>query len=276
MSTSALNLQTKVKLRDGNEIPQLGFGTYEMSGEEAYQSVLTALEVGYRHIDTAAWYENEAECGKAILDFCKRTSTPRSDIFYTTKLRSNRGSAATVQAIEASLEKCGLGYIDLYLIHSPIGGSLRRSESWKEMVKAQEEGKLKSIGVSNYGVPHIQQMVDSGLPLPVVNQVDLGDFVRGVMPFDWVMQAWAPLVRGLRFKHPTVVEIAERHGKTAAQVLLRYSLQMGYVAIPKSVTKERIIANKEIYDFELSQEEMDNLFALDEYLVTDWDVTDEI
>lgn len=132
---------------------------------------LINTQEGYRHIDSAEWYENEKECGQAIKDFCTKTSTPRSEIFYTTKLRANKGIPAATRAINQSLKDSGLGYIDLYLIHSPLGGPERRLESWKAALEAQKEGIIKSIGVSNYGVKHLQEMLDSGLPLPVVNQV---------------------------------------------------------------------------------------------------------
>ncbi|KIM26064.1 hypothetical protein M408DRAFT_330833 [Serendipita vermifera MAFF 305830] len=251
-----------------------------MDGEEAFNSVTTALEEGYRLIDTAAWYGNETECGKAIQAFLKNSSISRSEIYYTTKLRSNQGYAATKKAIKSSLDKCGLGYIDLYLVHSPLGGAQARLDSWEAILDAQKNGKIKSVGVSNYGVAHIQEMVDSGLPLPVINQIDLHPFmsreaiVEICRKHDIVLQAWAPLVRGEKFGDPTVQALAQKYSKTPAQVLLRYSLQKGYIPLPKSVKQERIKANKDIYDFELSQEEMDKLYALDEYLVTDWDVVD--
>ncbi|KAG8805835.1 hypothetical protein FRC17_005304 [Serendipita sp. 399] len=236
-----------------------------MIGSEAYESVMIALEVGATAMtckvgardDSAAWYGNERECGQAILDFCSNTGTPRSSIFYTTKLQQNKGYAATKRAIDTSLKKCqGLEYIDLYLMHSPLGGPQKRKESWKAILEAKEEGKLKSIGVSNFGVAHLNEMIESGDELPAVNQ------------------AWAPLVRGERFKHPTIVELARHHSKTPAQVLIRYSLQSGFIPLPKSSRRDRIIANIDVFDFKLSDEEMKRLHALDEYLVTDWDVTD--
>ncbi|CCA69673.1 related to 2,5-diketo-D-gluconic acid reductase [Serendipita indica DSM 11827] len=280
MSTSNLTLDSRIRLKDGREIPHIGFGVYEMSGEEAYRSVTIALEARYRLIDSAAWYGNEAECAKAIIDFCTSTNTPRSSIWFTTKLQSNRGYSATKRAIETSFEKCrGLEYIDLYLIHSPLGGPQMRKESWKAVLEAKEEGKLRSVGVSNYGVAHLDEMMADGVEMPVINQVDLHPFmtrdpiVERCRELGIVLEAWGPVVRGLRFKHPTIVELAKRHSKSPAQILLRYSLQRGYIPLPKSVTKERIIENKNLYDFELSDKEMETLHSLDEYLVTDWDVT---
>ncbi|TFK50208.1 Aldo/keto reductase [Heliocybe sulcata] len=272
----SLDLQSRLKLRDGNEIPILGFGTYELDGRDAYNAVKWALEAGYRHIDSAEWYENERECGQAILDFCKDTSTPRSTIFYTTKLKSNSGYEATKRAIERSLKACGLGYMDLYLMHSPIGGPQAREEAWKAICEAQSEGKLKSAGVSCFGVRHLKEMVGSGVPVPTVNQIDLhpfmtrSDIVTYCEQHSIALEAWAPLVRGLRFKHPDIVKLAEKHGKQPAQILLRWS---GFVAIPKSASKDRIVSNANIFDFELSAEEITALDGLDEYLVTDWDPT---
>ncbi|KAG8810964.1 hypothetical protein FRC17_002685, partial [Serendipita sp. 399] len=271
MNSSNLSMDAMIKLRDGNELPHLGLGAYGVTGSGAYESVMIALEQGYRLIDSAAWYGNERECGQAILDFCSNTGTPRSSIFYTTKLQQNKGYAATKRAIDTSLKKCqGLEYIDLYLMHSPLGGPQKRKESWKAILEAKEEGKLKSIGVSNFGVAHLNEMIESGDELPAVNQVDLHPFmtrdaiVELCRKHNIVLQAWAPLVQGQRFKHPTIVELARHHSKTPAQVLIRYSLQSGFIPLPKSSRRDRIIANKDVFDFELSDEEMKRLHALDE------------
>ncbi|KAL0578083.1 hypothetical protein V5O48_003901 [Marasmius crinis-equi] len=247
---SSLSLDSKIKLRNNEEIPVLGFGTYELDGDEAYQAVMWALETGYRHIDSAEWYENERECGRAILDFCKQANIPRSEIFYTTKLKYNNGYNAVKRSIERSLELCGLGYIDLYLIHGPIGGPQARLDSWRAICEVQKSGKLKSIGISTFGVRHMQELIDSGLPLPVVHQ------------------AWAPLVRGLRFNHPVVARLSSKYSKEPAHILLRYSLQKGYVAIPKSVKKERIVSNTKLFDFELQGGEIAELDDLDEGAVS--------
>ncbi|RDX57355.1 Aldo/keto reductase [Lentinus brumalis] len=275
----ALTKDTKLKLHDGNEIPIIGFGTYEMEGKEAYNAVRWALESGYRHIDSAEWYENEAECGRAILDFCKATGIPREEIFFTTKLKENKGFAHAKASVKRSLDACGLGYIDLYLIHSPIGGPQSRAENWKALIEAKKEGLVRSIGVSTYGLKHLQEMVHSGLELPVVNQIDLHPFMTRteIVAFcrkhGIALEAWAPLVRGLRFRHPKIVSLAQKYKKEPAQVLLRYSLQKGFVAIPKSSSKARIQSNLQVFDFELSEQEIADLDALDEYLVTDWDPT---
>ncbi|KAJ3769129.1 aldo-keto reductase [Lentinula raphanica] len=279
-----LNLQSTARLRNGAQIPILGFGTYELDPEDAYNAVTWALETGYRHIPSTEWYENERECGKAILDFCRSHDVPRSSVFYTTKLKYNNGYEGVTRSIQKSLDESGLGYIDLYLIHGPIGGKNARFESWRAICEAHKSGKLKNIGISTFGIKHLQQIVDfcsqEELPLPFVHQIDLHPFqVRSaIVEFSRqhgiVLEAWAPLVRGLRFKHPSIVNLSTKHGKEPAQILLRYSLQKGYVAIPKSSSKARIASNTRIFDFELSDKEMQDLDNLDEALVTDWDPTD--
>ncbi|KAF9223346.1 aldo-keto reductase [Gyrodon lividus] len=277
---SVLMLQSTQKFKDGNEIPILGFGTYGMDNNEAHRVVRWALEAGYRHIDSAHWYDNEEGCGRAIREFIKENNLQRSDVFFTTKLKLNNGKAKVAKAIDKSLEECGLGYIDLYLIHGPIGGPQMRRESWEAIVEAQKEGKLKSIGISTFGVRHMQELLDKGLPDPVVNQIDLHPFMtrkdvvkycteRGIL-----LEAWAPLVRGMRLRHPAITALAMKYNKEPAQILLRYSLQKGYVPLPKSSQKGRLISNTQIFDFELQMEEVEHLDALDEALATDWDPTD--
>ncbi|KAH7911695.1 aldo-keto reductase [Hygrophoropsis aurantiaca] len=273
-----LTLDTKIKLRDGNEIPILGFGTYDLAPEDTAQAVVYALRAGYRHIDSAAWYENEKECGEGIRQFCEESGIPRSQIFFTTKLKANNGYARVKKAIQASLDACQLGYIDLYLIHGPEGGPNRRKESWQAICDAQKDGVLKSIGISTFGIRHMQEMIDSDLPLPVINQIDLHPFrtrtelVAFCKSQDIVLEAWAPLVRGGReFNHPRIKQLADKHGKTPAQVLLRYSLQKGFIPLPKSSSEVRIKQNTDLFGFALEAEDIDSLDALDKDLVTDWD-----
>ncbi|EIW83694.1 aldo-keto reductase [Coniophora puteana RWD-64-598 SS2] len=277
MSSQQLTLHSTIRLVDGYEMPILGYGTYEVDSQDAYDGVTWALEAGYRHIDSATWYDNESECGRAIRDFCARAGTPREDIFYTTKLKINGTRASTTKAIDASLAACGLGYLDLYLIHGPIGGEKARRESWAGVLDAQKAGKIRSVGVSNFGMKHLSEMEAWGMGLPVVQQIDLHPFMTRTDIVEWckernvVLQAWAPLVRGMRFRHPAITSLAKKYSKAPAHVLLRYSLQKGFVALPKSVRKERIVENTQIFDFELTEEEMALLDNLDEYLVTDWD-----
>lgn len=280
-AANVLTFSSRIRLADGNDVPILGFGTYELDREEAYQAVLWALEAGYRLIDSAEWYENEKEVGQAILDFCKTTNTARSEIFYTTKLKNNNGYSKVKDAIHRSVAKCGLGYIDLYLMHGPMGGPEARQESWKAICDAQAEGLIRSVGISTFGIPHIQDILDLSekYPKPVVHQIDLHPFMARteIVNFsrknDIVLEAWGPLVRGMRFNHPKILSLAGKYRKQPAHILLRYSLQKDYIAIPKSAYKERIISNTNIFDFELTTKEISQLDALDEGLVTDWDPT---
>ncbi|SPO26160.1 related to 2,5-diketo-D-gluconic acid reductase [Ustilago trichophora] len=278
--TSKLNLGSKVKLSDGNLIPRLGLGVYEMSDQQASRAVTWALEAGYRHFDCAEWYYNEQSVGTAISHFLSSPNCPikRADIFYCSKLQSNNGYESAKRSIEQSLKKCGLGYIDLYLIHSPYGGKKKRLESWKAIQEAKDQGLIKSIGVSNYGQRHLEELLESNSQhRPTVNQCDLHPFMARRELVDWcssqgiVMECWGPLVRAERFDHPAIVKLAKKHAVTPAQVLIRFSLQRGYVTIPKSVSKQRIIENADVFNFELDQGDMDQLLDLDEYLVTDWD-----
>ncbi|RSH83017.1 hypothetical protein EHS25_005727 [Saitozyma podzolica] len=274
------SLAGRLKMRDGQDIPQFGLGVYEMSDKETYDCVKHALEVGYRHIDTAEWYGNEEPCGRAIRDFIKETGTHRSEIFLTSKLKHNRDYELAMQDIRSSLKRAGETYFDLYLMHSAIGGPKVRKEVWKALCDAKKEGWLHSIGVSNFGAKHIQEFIDQKVPLPTVNQIDLHPFMRhpeivricednGIL-----LEAWGPLARAMRFNHSVVQSVAKKHGKDEAQIMLRWGLQHGFVIIPKSVSPKRIKSNAEIFDFEIPPEDMKELDALDEYLVTDWDVVD--
>ncbi|KAL7425260.1 hypothetical protein Q5752_000948 [Cryptotrichosporon argae] len=275
-----LALDSRLKMHDGHLIPQFGLGVYEMTSDETYGAVKAALEAGYRHVDTAEWYENEAPVGKAINDFCAETGTPRADIFLTSKLMHNETYERTLRDLKTSLRKAGVDRFDLYLMHSAIGGPQIRKEVWRALVDAKKQGLVTSIGVSNWGAKHIDELVKAGSELPVVNQIDLHPFMRH---FDIVeecgkhgilLEAWAPLVRGLRFDHPALVAVAKQHAKEPAQILLRWGLQHGFIVIPKSVSPKRIVSNSQIFDFELSDADMAQLDKLDEYLVTDWDVVD--
>ncbi|KAF9532677.1 Aldo/keto reductase [Crepidotus variabilis] len=281
MATSKLSLSSKIKLRDGYEIPILGFGTYELEGKDAYEGVTWALQCGYRLIDSAEWYENEREVGQAILDFCKKTGTPREEIYYTTKLKLNNGYDHVKKAIKRSLETCGLGYIDLYLIHGPLGGAEARKNSWRAICDFQKENLtlLRSIGISTFGVRHMQELIDTGLPMPVVHQIDLHPFMTRTEIVEFsqkqgmLLEAWGPLTRGLRLEHPTLLILSKKYQTSPAHILLRYSIEKGFVPLPKSASKERIKTNAEFFNFYLTAQEVGELDSLDEYLTTDWDPT---
>ncbi|ORY66961.1 Aldo/keto reductase [Leucosporidium creatinivorum] len=263
-------------------IPRFGLGVYVTEpGAETQNATKWALEAGYRHIDGAEWYENEADCGKAINAFIKESGVPRSEIWFTTKLMHNQKEPqGVVDAIKVSLEKAGLDYVDLYLIHGPEGGPEVRAASWEGCCMARDLGLVKSIGVSNFGVKHLTDLL-AGNPkyIPSINQVDLHPFmtrnelVAYCESKDIVLEAWAPLVRGERFKHPDILRLAEKYKKSPAQILIRYGLDRGFVVIPKSTKKERIEDNANVFDFTLEKEDVDYLTSLDEFLITDWEVT---
>ncbi|KAJ2963372.1 hypothetical protein NQZ79_g1592 [Umbelopsis isabellina] len=273
----SMNLQSKRKLNDGNEIPVLGFGVYQSNpGDETEQAVLWALETGYRHIDTASCYYNEESVGSAL----KKCNIPREQIWVTTKLwDTDHGFDKAKEACEESLRKLGLDYIDLYLIHSPIPGKKLRTESWKALEQLKKEGKVRSIGVSNYGVHHMKELLEIATIKPTINQIEVTPYqVREELckfctDNDVVVEAFSPLTMGIKLKEPRLNKIAEKYGKQPAQILIRWSLQRGIVPLPKSVTKHRIIDNSNVFDFEISAEDMDALTKMDEYLVTEWDPT---
>ncbi|KAA8910715.1 NADP-dependent oxidoreductase domain-containing protein [Sphaerosporella brunnea] len=274
-------------------IPRIQLGVYMTSGASCTAAVHTALSLGYRAIDSAAWYANEGDVGLGIQQFlASNASVTRKDIFFTTKLRSNTGYSATRAAIRESIRKSGLGWIDLYLLHSPYGGRAKRWDCWRAVQDAVRDGEVRSAGVSNFGVRHLQELMEDSAAaaaaaaagkrdVPItVNQVEVHPFntqsaiTEFCQAHGIVVEAYAPLVRGMRMKHPTIVRIARECDVTPAQVLVRWGLQKGFVVLPKSVTMERIRENAQVSHFELSEGHMEELEALDEHLVTDWDPTD--
>jgi len=264
------------------QMPRFGLGVYESEGQDCYNSVLWALQAGYRLIDSAEWYENEEESGKAIRDFMAQTGTPRSEIFYTTKLMKNLGYEHVKRSIQRSLDLAGLDYLDLYLIHGPHPDKKARLDSWRAIEDAVAEGKIRAAGVSNLGVRHLEELYAAGLKVPIaINQMDLHPFMRRVELVEYcrskgiVMMAWGPLVRGYRFDHPAVVALGKKHAKSPAQILLRWGLQKDFIVIPKSVKQSRIEQNKDVFDFQLDSEDMKALEDLDEHLVTDWDPSED-
>ncbi|KAJ5160253.1 oxidoreductase [Penicillium canariense] len=281
----ATTINSTIKLASGYEMPRLGFGVYQTPPEETERCCLEALNAGYRHIDSAACYRNEAGCGNAI----RASSIPRDQIFFTTKVIniSYYGAKATV---DQSLALTKLEYIDLMLLHMPMGGSKNRKGAWRALVEAVEAGKVRSIGVSNYGVHHLDELEqhinelerERGGPgkggVVSVNQVELHPWLARQDIVDWctqrdvALQAYAPIVRGARFKEPSVKKLADKYNKTPAQVLIRWSLDKGFSPLPKSVTPSRIVANADVLDFELTPEEVQEL-ETDEYSPVAWDPT---
>jgi len=257
MSVEGEGLQKKITLNDGHKMPLFGLGVYNAVGDDARQAVKFALQNGYRMIDTAALYGNEAEVGQAI----KESGIQREDIFVVSKLWSkHHGYDECLQAFDASLKKLDIGYVDLYLIHTPTPG--KNIDSYKALLKLKEEGVLRSVGVSNFGIHHLKEMEKVRLPTPAVNQIELNSFWRlddivnyctekGIAPM-----GYCPLFRGRKNDDPVLVEMATRYKKTVPQLLIRWSVQKNYITIPKSTKKERIIENADVFGFVLSEEDM--------------------
>ena len=271
-----MDIGTKVTLNNGIEMPLLGLGTYMMRrGKETEDAVLWALEAGYRLIDTAALYENERSVGEAI----KKSRVPREAVFVTMKLwNDDHGYKRALAAFHESLGRLGLEYVDLYLIHWPV--ERLRGESWRALETLLADGKCRAIGVSNYMIRHLEELLESSGTVPAVNQVEFSPFLfqRDVLDFCRAsgiqLEAYSPLTRGRRLGDPALARVAERYGKTPAQVLIRWALQHGVVVIPKSSNRERIIENAEVFDFSVSPDDMERLDSHDEDLHTDWDPTD--
>lgn len=271
-----LTLESKIKLNNDVRIPVLGLGVYQAPPGRSTQSAVTyALKTGYRLIDTARLYGNERDVGKAV----KQSGTSRHDVFVTTKLwNDDHGYDSTLRAFQRSLDELGMDYLDLYLIHWPVPGL--RKETWKAMTKLLKAGKVQAIGVSNYAVGHLEEMLEFSDVVPSVNQVEFHPFLyqENLLRFCRVpgiqVEAYSPLTRGRKLNHPTVVSVARRYAKTTAQIMIRWGLQHGLVVIPKSVKEDRILENSQVFDFEIATKDMDNLDSLSENLHMDWDPTD--
>jgi 2,5-diketo-D-gluconate reductase A len=248
-----------VDLNDGNHIPQLGFGVFKVPSEETADAVGHALRTGYRLIDTAAAYGNEAGVREAL----GAADLDRGDAFITTKLwNGDHGRDRARRAFEQSLARLGGEYVDLYLIHWPVPSQDRYVETWETLCALKDEGHLRSIGVSNFQPAHLERIIDVTGVAPAVNQIELhphlqqSELRRYHSEHGIATEAWAPLGRGELLDEPTIEEIASAHDRTPAQVVLRWHIQLGNVVIPKSVTPSRIEENFQVFDFELSDEEM--------------------
>jgi 2,5-diketo-D-gluconate reductase A len=253
-------------LHDGVEIPQLGFGVFQIPPEETQEAVEEALGAGYRHVDTAAAYRNEAGVGAAIA----ATGVRREDVFVTTKLwNSEQGYDSALAAFEKSRERLGTEYVDLYLIHWPRPDADLFLETWRAFERIKEEGGARSIGVSNFRVEDLERLEREAEQLPTVNQIELHPRFQQAELRAWhadhdvVTEAWSPLAQGDLLEDGTIETVAAHHDRTPAQVILRWHLQIGNVVIPKSATPERIRENFELFDFELSEDDMAALERLD-------------
>jgi methylglyoxal/glyoxal reductase len=272
--TMLLTLQSHSKLNNGVEIPLLGLGVYQSPpGKTTERAVSYALKIGYRHIDTASIYGNESDVGNAL----RQSGLHREEVFITTKVwNSDQGYVTTPQSCERSLRRLGLAYVDLYLIHWPVQGM--SIETWKAMLDLLQKGKARAIGVSNYTIGDLQEIFqnskDGGVGVPAVNQVEFHPFLyqNELLQFcknnNIKLEAYSPLTRAKRLNHPTVVAIAKKYSKTAAQVLIRWSLQHDVVVIPKSIHQDRIRENSQVFDFHLEPEDMSLLDSLNENLQT--------
>lgn len=253
------NILNTIKLHDGNVMPRLGFGVWQVENDIAADMVQTAIDTGYRLIDTAAIYGNEEGVGAGI----RQSDIDREELFVTTKVWNDRhGYDETLNAFDQSMEKLGLEYLDLYLIHWPAPKIGLYVKSWEALIRLRDEGRVKSIGVSNFNIDHLQRLLDATGVLPVVNQIELNPRFQQPQLRQYhhehniVTESWSPLGHGLLWDNPTLQTIATKHGKSIAQVILRWHLQLNCIVITKSVTPERIRENHHIFDFALDDEDM--------------------
>jgi diketogulonate reductase-like aldo/keto reductase len=258
--------QTHIRLNDGVTIPQIGFGVWQVDNAEAPKAVLKAIQAGYRSIDTAAIYGNEEGIGIGIRD----AGVARDHLFITTKLWNDRqGTRSALKAFDESLEKLRLDYVDLYLIHWPTPRANLYVETWKAFAEIKNSGRAKSIGVSNFQIPHLQRLLDETGIVPSLNQIELHPRFQQKPLREFharhtiATEAWSPLGRGRAMKDPLIAGIAAKHGRTPAQVTLRWHLQSGLIAIPKSVTPSRIQENFDVFSFELTDDDMAKIATLD-------------
>jgi 2,5-diketo-D-gluconate reductase A len=258
--------QPIIKLHDGNLMPQLGLGVWQASNEDVVTAIEKALETGYRHIDTAAIYQNEVGVGNALA----ATPVPRNELFITTKLW-NDDQDNPQQALEESLKKLQLDYVDLYLIHWPEPRQNKFVEAWRKLLKLKEQGLAKSVGVCNFHIPHLQRLLDETGSAPVVNQIELHPLLQQRQLHAWnathniATESWSPLAQGGKgvFEHDVISKLAAKYEKTPAQIVIRWHLDCGLIAIPKSVTPKRIVENFNVFDFRLDKDELSQIAKLD-------------
>jgi diketogulonate reductase-like aldo/keto reductase len=256
----------QVSLRDGEQIPQLGFGVFQVPPEDTAEVTTRAFEAGYRHIDTAKAYQNEAQVGQAF----RASGLDRDDVFITTKcFNDDHGFEQAKDACRASLDRLELDFVDLYLIHWPVPSQDKYVETWKAFIELQEQGLVRSIGVSNFQPAHLHRIIDETGVTPVVNQIELhprfqqAGLRREHEDLGIATEAWSPLAQGDVLDDPVIERLAEAHDKTPGQVTLRWHIQLGNIVFPKSVTPERIEENFDIFDFHLTDDDMAEIKELD-------------
>lgn len=267
---TAQHLQSTVTLHNGVRMPWFGLGVFQVNeGSELIAAVKTAIEHGYRSVDTAAIYGNEAGVGQAIVEAMKEYNVKREDLFITSKVwTADLGYEETLAAFDATMSKLGLEYLDLYLIHWPKAGKYKGA--WKAMEELYKAGRIKAIGVSNFQIHHLEDLLQDAEIKPMVNQVEYHPRLTQVELKAFCdqhgiqLEAWSPLMQGQLLDNPVLTEIAAAKGKSVAQIILRWDLQNGVVTIPKSTKEHRIIENASIFDFELTKEEMDRISGLNE------------
>ena len=264
--TTAETTLPSLRLHDGIDVPRVGFGVFQIPPEETQEKVELALEVGYRHFDTATAYRNEKGVGAALA----ASGLPREEYFVTTKLwNSHHGHDSALTAFEASIDRLGLDHVDLYLIHWPVPSEGRCVDTWRALERIHGEEAARTIGVSNFRVEDLELLERETATRPTINQIELHPYFQQAGLRAWharhgiATEAWSPLAQGKLLDDPIVVRLAEKRGRTAAQVILRWHLQLGNVVIPKSVTPERIRENIKVFDFELSPREMAAIGDLD-------------
>jgi methylglyoxal/glyoxal reductase len=264
------NINDRVKLNNGVEMPVLGLGVFQIEdGQVVIDSVKAAIRNGYRSIDTAAIYQNEEGVGQGIKEALEENGLKREELFVTSKVwNADLGYQSTLDAFELSLNKLGLDYLDLYLIHWPVEGKF--VEAWKALETLYKNGKVKAIGMSNFQIHHLKEVMDHAEIMPMINQIELHPMLSQVELREFLkenaiqVEAWAPLMQGQLFENETLLDIASKHNKSIAQVVLRWHLQNGVVIIPKSIKEHRIQENANIFDFELTEEEMEKINSLNQ------------
>jgi methylglyoxal/glyoxal reductase len=266
----SLTINSTAKLNNGISVPRLGLGVYQIPpGKPTFNAVKFALKIGYKHIDTARIYGNESDVGEAI----QHSDVKRDEIFVTTKVwNSDQGYDSTLKAFDASLRRLGLSYIDLYLIHWPVQKEI--IDTWKAMTTLLKNGKVRSIGVSNYGINELNETIQNSDSIPAINQVEFHPFLfqKDLLQFcksnTIQLEAYSPLTRGKRLNHPQLIELGQKYNKSPAQILVRWSLQHDLIVIPKSSHEERILENSRVFDFHINEKDMETLNSCNEDLRT--------